>query len=71
MRPARPPWIRGSRTALLLVAVVAISLIGVVYRFGLVDPIGWTGEAMRYAVVWATFLARTALWRCCWPAIPA
>lgn len=50
--------------ALLLLAVVVINLIGVFFRFVVVDPIGWTEEGMRYAVVWATFLAASAaLWR--------
>ena len=50
--------------ALLLLLIVVINLIGVFFRFILVDPIGWTEEGMRYAVVWATFLAASAaLWR--------
>lgn len=50
--------------ALLLAFIVAVNFLGVLYRYGLRDPIGWTEEAMRYAIVWATFLGATAaLWR--------
>jgi TRAP-type C4-dicarboxylate transport system permease small subunit len=46
--------------ALLLAFIVIVNFLGVFYRYGLRDPIGWTEEAMRYAVVWATFLAASA-----------
>ena len=50
--------------AALLVGIVALNLLAVFYRFVLVDPIGWTEEAMRYSIVWATYLgAASALWR--------
>lgn len=53
-----------SAAALLLAFIVVINALGVFYRYGLRDPIGWTEEAMRYAVVWATFLgASAALYR--------
>ncbi len=37
-----------------------VNFLGVFYRYVLRDPIGWTEEGMRYAVVWATFLAASA-----------
>ena len=46
--------------AVLLVFIVVANFLGVFYRYGLRDPIGWTEEGMRYAVVWATFLAASA-----------
>ena len=50
--------------ALLLAGIVVINFLGVFCRYGLRDPIGWTEEAMRYAIVWATFMGATAaLWR--------
>jgi TRAP-type C4-dicarboxylate transport system permease small subunit len=53
-------WTTETIAALLLAAIVIVNFLGVFYRYGLRDPIGWTEEAMRYAVVWATFLAASA-----------
>jgi TRAP-type C4-dicarboxylate transport system permease small subunit len=49
-----------SAAALLLAFIVVANALGVFYRYVLVDPIGWTEEGMRYAVIWATFLAGAA-----------
>ena len=49
-----------SIAALLLAFIVVVNALGVFYRYVLVDPIGWTEESMRYAVIWATFLAGAA-----------
>lgn len=50
--------------AVLLAFIVVANFLGVLYRYGLRDPIGWTEEAMRYAVVWAVFLGAVgALYR--------
>lgn len=46
--------------AVLLAFIVVVNFLGVLYRYGLRDPIGWTEEAMRYAVVWAVFLGAVA-----------
>ncbi len=46
--------------AVLLAFIVVVNFLGVFYRYGLRDPIGWTEEAMRYSIVWATFLAASA-----------
>ncbi len=46
--------------ALLLAFIVVANFLGVLYRYGLRDPIGWTEEAMRYAIVWAVFLGAVA-----------
>lgn len=53
-------WTTETIAAVLLAFIVIVNFLGVFYRYGLRDPIGWTEEAMRYAVVWATFLAASA-----------
>jgi TRAP-type C4-dicarboxylate transport system permease small subunit len=50
-----------SIAAVLMAAIVVVNFLGVFFRYGLQDPIGWTEEGMRYAVVWATFLAASAV----------
>ena len=53
-----------SLAAGLLLSIVALNVLAVFFRFVLSDPIGWTEETMRYAIVWATYLgAGSALWR--------
>jgi len=47
--------------ALLMLAIVVINLLQVFFRYVLVDPLGWTEEAMRYSVVWMTFLVAGAV----------
>lgn len=49
-----------SIAAVLLALIVVANFLAVFYRYVLFDPIGWTEEGMRYAVVWATFLASSA-----------
>jgi len=50
--------------ALLLLAIVVINFLQVFFRYVVLDPLGWTEEAMRYSVVWITFLvAGAALFR--------
>lgn len=38
-------------------AMVAIVLLGVIFRYGLGSPLGWTEEAARYLMIWAASLA--------------
>lgn len=47
--------------ALLILAIVVINLLQVFFRYVLNDPLGWTEEAMRYSVVWATFIVAGAV----------
>ena len=47
--------------ALLMLAIVVINLLQVFFRYVLVDPLGWTEEAMRYSVAWMTFLVAGAV----------
>jgi len=46
--------------ALLLVAVIAMNLAQVYFRYVLVDPLSWTEETMRYATTWMVMLAGSA-----------
>lgn len=53
-----------SVAALLLAAVVLVNVAQVFFRYVIGAPLGWTEEVMRYAIVWATFLASVAAaWR--------
>ena len=47
--------------ALLMLGIVFINLLQVFFRYVLVDPLGWTEEAMRYSVAWMTFLVAGAV----------
>lgn len=47
--------------ALLMLAIVVINFLQVFFRYVLFDPLGWTEEAMRYSVVWMTFLVAGAV----------
>ena len=47
--------------ALLMLAIVVMNLLQVFYRYVLFEPLGWTEEAMRYSVVWMTFLVAGAV----------
>ncbi|MBW2147665.1 MAG: TRAP transporter small permease [Deltaproteobacteria bacterium] len=38
-------------------AMTAIVILGVVFRYVLVSPLGWTEEAARYLMIWAASLA--------------
>lgn len=50
--------------AILLVAVIAMNLAQVFFRYVLVDPLSWTEETMRYSTTWMVFLAAgSALFR--------
>lgn len=50
--------------AILMGSIVVINLLQVFFRYVVVSPLGWTEEAMRYSVVWITFLvAGAALFR--------
>jgi TRAP-type C4-dicarboxylate transport system permease small subunit len=44
-----------------MLAIVIINFLQVFFRYVLFDPLGWTEEAMRYAVVWMTFLVAGAV----------
>jgi TRAP-type C4-dicarboxylate transport system permease small subunit len=46
--------------ALLIGVIVVVNFLGVFYRYGLRDPIGWPEETMRYSMIWATFLGSSA-----------
>lgn len=47
--------------ALLMLSIVVMNALQVFFRYVLVDPLGWTEEAMRYTVVWMTFLVAGAV----------
>jgi TRAP-type C4-dicarboxylate transport system permease small subunit len=50
--------------AVLLLSIVVINFFQVFFRYVMLEPLGWTEEAMRYSVVWITFLlAGAALFR--------
>lgn len=50
--------------AILMLSIVVINFFQVFFRYVVVAPLGWTEEAMRYSVVWITFLvAGAALFR--------
>lgn len=42
--------------AILLAAIVVINSIAVFYRFVLLNPVGWTEEALRYSIIWAVYI---------------
>ena len=42
--------------AILLAAIVVINSIAVFYRFVLLNPVGWTEEALRYAIIGAVYM---------------
>lgn len=46
--------------AILIGVIVVVNFLGVFYRYGLRDPIGWPEETMRYSMIWATFLGSSA-----------
>lgn len=47
--------------ALLMLSIVIINFLQVFFRYVLFSPLGWTEEAMRYSVVWMTFLVAGAV----------
>jgi TRAP-type C4-dicarboxylate transport system permease small subunit len=50
--------------ALLLIAVVAMNVAQIVFRYVFVDPLSWSEETMRYSTVWMVLLAgSSALFR--------
>ncbi len=50
--------------ALLLIAVVAMNVAQIIFRYVFVDPLSWSEEAMRYSTVWMVLLAgSSALFR--------
>ena len=49
--------------AALMLAIIIVNFLQVFFRYVMLDPLGWTEEVMRYAVVWVTFLtAGAVLW---------
>lgn len=50
-------------SAFLLGAIIAINFAAIVARYVFSDPIGWSEEAMRYGIVWATYLVAGATFR--------
>ncbi|WP_379561332.1 TRAP transporter small permease [Psychromarinibacter halotolerans] len=49
--------------ALLLVAIVTLTVLQVVFRFVLGSPLVWSEELARLAVLWMTFVGAIV---CCW-----
>lgn len=50
--------------AVLMLSIVIMNFFQVFFRYVVVSPLGWTEEAMRYSIVWTTFLvAGAALFR--------
>jgi TRAP-type C4-dicarboxylate transport system permease small subunit len=50
--------------ALLLIAVVAMNVAQIIFRYVLIDPLSWSEETMRYSTVWMVLLAgSSALFR--------
>lgn len=50
--------------AVVMLGLVVMNFLQVFFRYAISDPLGWTEEAMRYALVWMVFLvACAALWR--------
>jgi len=47
--------------AVLIGFIVCCNAAQIFCRYVLLDPISWTDEAMRYAMVWVAFLAGSAL----------
>ncbi|WP_343115913.1 TRAP transporter small permease [Ostreiculturibacter nitratireducens] len=47
-------------SAVLLLAVVAMNLAQVFFRYVLVDPLSWSEETMRYSTTWMVMLAGSA-----------
>jgi TRAP-type C4-dicarboxylate transport system permease small subunit len=47
--------------AVLMGAIVVLNLVQVFFRYVVASPLGWTEEAMRYSVVWMTFLVAGAV----------
>lgn len=60
----RLTWITETIGALLMLTIVVLDVLQVFFRYVLFEPLGWTEEAMRYSVIWMTFLvAGAALYR--------
>lgn len=49
--------------ALLMVAIVTLTVLQVVFRFVIGSPLVWSEELARLAVLWMTFIGAVA---CCW-----
>lgn len=49
-----------SIAAVLLLAVIAMNLSQVFYRYVLVDPLSWSEETMRFSTTWMVMLAGSA-----------
>lgn len=47
-------------SAVLLVAVIAMNLAQVFFRYVLVEPLSWSEESMRYTTTWMVMLAGSA-----------
>jgi len=53
-----------SIAAILLVAVIAMNLAQIFFRYVVVDPLSWSEETMRYSTTWMVLLAgSSALFR--------
>lgn len=61
-KPIQRLWNHGLEIAagLMLVAIVAVVLIGVIARYFLQIGFGWTEEAARFLLIWMTFLGAAA-----------
>lgn len=49
--------------AALLAAIIAVNILSIVSRYVFTSPIGWGEEFMRYAIIWAVFIAASATFR--------
>ena len=47
--------------AILIAFIVVCNAAQIFFRYALLQPLGWSDEAMRYAMVWVAFLAGSAL----------
>ena len=47
----------------IFAGIVTVNLLAVVARYVFSNPIGWSEEALRYAIVWAVYLVAGATFR--------
>lgn len=47
----------------IFAGIVAVNLLAVIARYVFSSPIGWSEEALRYAIVWAVYLVAGATFR--------
>ena len=54
-------WLTEAAAAVLIGFIVVCNAAQIFCRYVLIDPLSWTDEAMRYAMIWVAFLAGSAL----------